>query len=111
MHQHDVPFGVKEYIDGILRREINAHKQSKGNSKQGNDSKAGKQDATGRSGQDAAVDSGNDTGKGATTGVRKSIRESNYGERERPRSGAATYELAHIRKAGIKALSLFRKSR
>jgi hypothetical protein len=102
-----MPFGVKEYIDGILRRKIDEHK---GHSKQGNDSEAGKQDATGRSGQDAAVDSGNDTGKGATTGVRKSIRESNDGERERPRIGAATNELAHIRKTGIKALSLYRYS-
>lgn len=117
MHQHDVPFGVQEYVDAQLRRAID---ESKGHGKQGDDSKAGKQGATGGSRQAAAVDSGNDTGKGATAGVRKSIQE----ERERPRSRTATNELgptkaqisksildvSHIRKAGIKALSLLRKS-
>jgi hypothetical protein len=78
-----MPFGVKEYIDGILRRKIDEHK---GHSKQGNDSKAGKQDATGGSGQDAAVDSGNDTGKGATAGG--TDKPASKPEGERPRIGA-----------------------
>lgn len=78
MYQHDVPFDVKEYVDAQLRRHIDEHK---GHGKQGDDSKVGKQGSTGGSGQAAAVDSGNDTGKGATrpSPVRKSHREERTG--------------------------------
>lgn len=114
MYQHDVPFDVQSYVDAQLRRVIDEHK---GSGKQGDDSKAGKQSPAGGSGQAAAVDSTDDTGKGATTGaVRKSF------QGERPRSRTATHELdpteaqisksvldvAHIRKAGVKALCLLR---
>lgn len=84
MYQHDVPFGVKEYVDAKLRRHIDEHK---GHSKQGDDSTAGKQDAAGGSGQNAAVDSGNDTGKGATAGKPETKPAASKPEGERPRSG------------------------
>lgn len=78
MYQHDVPFNVKDYVDAQLRRHID---ESKGHGKQGDDSEAGKQGTTGGSGQAAAVDSTDDTGKGATrpSPVRKSHREERAG--------------------------------
>lgn len=87
MYQHDVPFNVKDYIDAKLRRHIDEHK---GSGKQGDDSTAGKQGATGGSGQAAAVNSTDDTGKG--TGSKpepKPEPAASKPEGERPRSGAS----------------------
>lgn len=72
IHQHDVPFGVKEYIDELLRRKIDEHK---GLGKQRDDNRTGSEDATRRSGQDVAVDSRDNAEKGARgQKIRKSKR-------------------------------------
>ena len=62
MHQDDVPFGVKEYVDAQLRRAIDG---AKGSGKQGDDGGTAKQDATGGSGQAASERSTNDADKAA----------------------------------------------
>lgn len=85
MHQHDVPFGVKEYVDAQLRRAIDEHT---GSGKQGNDSGTGKQDAAGRSGQVASKRGADDVGKTAGTTAGKPAGSGGISSRERPRSGA-----------------------
>lgn len=83
LHQYDVPFDTKNYVDAQLRRAIDEHQ---GHGKRGNDSKAGTKDAAGGSGQDAAVNSADDTGKGAKPAA--GTEPASKPEGERPRSGA-----------------------
>lgn len=65
MHQHDVPFGVKEYVDAMLRRAIDDHQNNARPRQSGDVPGTTDKDTTGGSGQAASKRGPDDAAKDA----------------------------------------------
>lgn len=77
---------IKEYIDQKLREAVDEYK-AQTDGKPGNNNDSGKSDATGGSGQAAAVSGRNDAGKGAGTKPTAGTERASKPEGKRPRGG------------------------